>query len=408
MSNPLPACTLRLLALLAGVTLLAPWAGSSADAARGEKDTPDAAQVAAQQEDIDRVVVAAVLIGDGHCDRALRVLDEVDLDNAAEEFDAARYWRLKGVCHFQLGAQAQAVSDFQKALDAGETSTEVVLRLAQAHAALSEHEEALAVLDKAPPEAYDQAGAYMLEARSLNALERYEEAWNTLQAGRERFPDDISFERETLYLLIELGLYQEAREVGARYLDKVDDDPVAWFAVGEALRRTGNYDEALGILEAARIRFPDEKDAYTILARTYVDMGLNGACGSVLQQAAELDPILAAAAADCFRDAGRMERAFYLNTLVPDAEMKAKQRLDLSVRAQEWGQAIALIPRLETLGLLDEDPVAYAAAYALFQAGRYDQAESMLKRIEDAQLFKDAAALRKAMADCRANPENCL
>ena len=364
---------------------------------------------AAEAEELDRVVVAAVLIGDSKYDRALRVLDEVDLDSKdPESFDFARYWRLKGVCHFQLGAQADAVKDFQHAIDAGESSPEVFLRLAQAQGALGEHEDALTTLGRAGPEASEVPGYFMLRARSLNALERHGEAWTTLQTGSSRFPDDVGFDREALYLLIQLQLYQQAREFGGRYLDRVKDDPVAWFAVGEALRRSGNLDEAAGILEAARVRFPKEPDAYTLLARTYVDLGLPGACGTILQQAAELDPDLAVASADCYRDAGRLERAFYMNTLVPDAEMKAKQRLDLLVRAEDWGQAIALIPRLETLGLLDEDPVAYAAAYALFQAGKYEAAEDMLKRITDSQLFQDASALRKAMADCQANPESCL
>lgn len=394
----LPAIVVVALALAGGIGL----GMDSADAARNKKPEPS------PQEDVDRVVIAAVLIGDGNCDRALRVLDEIDLDAMGEDFDRARYWRLKGVCHFQLGAQGEAINDFQNALDAGEESPEVFLRLAQAQGAVGEHEDALATLERAGDAAFENAGAYMLKARSLNALDRHAEAWDTLQAGRARFPDDVGFDRESLYLLIQLGLYQEARVVGAAYLDRVQDDPLAWFAVGEALRRSGNLEEAAGILEAARVRFPDEPDAYTLLAKTYVDLGLPGACGSILQQAAELEPDLAAAAADCFRDAGRMERAFYMNTLVPDSTLKAKQRLDLSVRAEDWGQAIALLPRLETLGLLDEDPVAYAAAYALFQAGRYAEAEQMLKRIQDAQLFQDASALRKAMADCQANPENCL
>lgn len=362
----------------------------------------------APDEDVDRVVIAAVLVGDGHCDRALRVLDEIDLDAMDEDFDRPRYWRLRGVCHFQLGAQGEAITDYSNAIAAGEQSPEVFLRLAQAQAAVSEHDEALATLDRAPEGAWDNPGAFMLKARSLNAVERHDEAWNALQAGRTRFPSEVGFDREALYLLIQLGLYQQARDVGAAYLERVDDDPIAWLAVGEALRQSGNLEEAANTLEAARVRFPAQTDAYTLLARTYVDLGLPGACGGVLQQAAELDPVLAAPAADCFRDAGRLDRAFYMNALVPDPILKAKQRLDLCVRAEDWGQAIALLPRLETLGLLDEDAVAYAAAYALFQAGRYDDAEAMLKRIQDARLFQDAGALRKAMADCRSNPGSCL
>ena len=389
----------RALLLLCVLGLVAPVANARKPSEAVEEEVEDRS---------GEVVTAAVLLGDGYYDRALRVLDDIDPETQPEAFDRARYWRLRGVCHFQLGATEDAVSDFQSAIEAGETSPEVFLRLAQAQGVLGDHEAALQTLDEAGAEAFTVAGAYMLKARSLNALERYDAAWSALQAGREAFPEDVGFDRETLFLLIQLGLYQEARVVGERYLARVDAEPGPWLAVGEALRRSGNLDEAVAHLEATRVRFPDEPDAYTLLAKTYVDLELPGACGTVLQQAAELDPKLAAASADCFKDAGRLERAFYMNTQVPDAVQKAKQRMDLMVRAERWGQAIALLPRLETLGLLDEDPVAYAAAYALFQAGRYEDAEEMLKRIQDARLFQDANALRKAMADCQAAPENCL
>lgn len=360
------------------------------------------------EEELAYLVVAATLIGDGHYDRAVLILEEVDLEAQGEDFDLPRYWRLLGLCHFQLGATDKAVADFRNAIAAGEANPEIWLRLAQAQAALEDHEGALASLDEAGATATAVPGGYMLRARSLIALERFDEAWAVLDAGRGAFPAEAGFDRESLFLLIQLNLYQEARSVGARYLQRRQDEPAAWFAVGEALRRSGNLDEAAAILEGSRVRFPDEVDAYTLLAKTYVDMRLPGACGTVLQQAAELDPALAAASADCFRDAGFLERAMYMNTLVPEADTKARQRLDLLVRSEDWGQAIALMPRLSRLGLLDEDPVAYAAAYALFQSGDYDRAEDALKRIDDPQLFKDSAALRKAMADCEANRMGCL
>ncbi|MFK7926617.1 MAG: tetratricopeptide repeat protein [Myxococcota bacterium] len=365
-------------------------------------------KAAVADEDVDHVVVAAVLIGDGHFDRALRVLDDVDLDAQDEGYDTARYWRLRGLCHVQLGATADAVTDFRNAIAAGEQSAEVWLRLAQAQITLGDHAEALATLEQAGPAAFERSAAFMIKARALNALERYPDAWTVLRDGRARFPDEIGFDRELLYLLINLELYREAREAGERYLARVEDDPTAWLAVGEAMRRSGNLQEASTVLEGARVRFPAEADAYTLLAKTYVDRGMHGACGSVLQQAAELDPVFAAAAADCFRDSGQIERAFYMNTQVPDAKMKATQRLDLLVRAESWPQAVALLPRLSRLGLLDEDPVAYAAAYALFQQGEYVRAELALKTIDDPKLFQDAAALRKAMADCSASPGSCL
>ena len=394
---------IRLLPLLGVLLLLGP---PEADARKGDKRKgPPTAQ-----EDLDRLVVAAVLLGDGHADRALRILEEVDLEAMREtrDWDDARYHHLLGRARFTLGATEGAIEAFQTAVEAGSENPDTFLYLAQAQQSLGEHEAALASLDGAGEAAWSLPGGFMIAARSLTALERYDEAWDTLQAGRAAFAREVAFDRELLYLLIKLELYQEARVVGDRYLDRRPEEPSAWIAVGESLRQSGNLEEAAAILEAARVRFPDEVDAYTRLARTYQDLGVPGACGSVLQLAAELDPELAGPAAECFRDAGRLEQALYMNSLVPDPVVKARIRLGLLVRAEAWGQAVALLPRLERLGLLEEDPVAYASAYVLFQVGQYDRAEEMLKRIRDARLFKDATTLRKAMADCQANPGSCL
>jgi hypothetical protein len=62
----------------------------------------------------------------------------------------------------------------------------------------------------------------------------------------------------------------------------------------------------------------------------------------------------------------------------------------------------SLADRLERLGLLDEDPVAYAMAYAWYQLGEVGEAERYLRRIQDPKWFQDATTLRQAMAECSA------
>jgi tetratricopeptide (TPR) repeat protein len=248
----------------------------------------------------------------------------------------------------------------------------------------------------------------MLAARANLGLERHAAAWDALRDGRDRFPEEPGFDREALLLLVDLQLYREAAEVGGRYLTARADEIEAWLAVAEAHRRAGNGREAAAILEEARLRFPGRVDVPMRLARTYLDLGEPGACGQVLHAAVPLDPALAAPAADCLRDAGHLERALYLNTMVPDPALKARQRLDLLIRAERWDQAVALTPRLARLGLVGEDAIAYALAYANFKLGRFDAAEASLVAIGDPRLFADATVLRRAMEECRGQPAGCL
>lgn len=383
-----------LLLLLVGLALPAPGARR-----------PPKAQV---EDGVDRLVVAAVLIGDGHLDRALTVLDELDPADPSVTLDRGRYFLLLGLCHARLGATEAAAEDFAAAIAAGNAEPSLHLHLAQAQVALGRHADALESLAAAGEVATASPGAWMLAARANLGLEQHAAAWDALRDGRARFPDEPGFDREALLLLVDLQLYREAAEVGGRYLTARADEIEAWPAVAEAHRRAGNARESAAILEEARLRFPDRVDVPLRLARAYLDLGEPGACGQVLHAATPLDAALSAPAADCFRDAGQLDRALYLNTLVPDPASKARQRLDLLIRVERWDQAVALTPRLARLGLLSEDPIAYAVAYANFKLGRFDAAEASLVGIADPRLFADATVLRRAMEDCRAEPGACL
>ena len=68
----------------------------------------------------------------------------------------------------------------------------------------------------------------------------------------------------------------------------------------------------------------------------------------------------------------------------------------------ELEQAAALAPRLSRLGLLEDDDVRYALAYAHFRTGELDLAEEELKGITKRELFSRATDLRKAIEAERA------
>jgi hypothetical protein len=118
-------------------------------------------------------------------------------------------------------------------------------------------------------------------------------------------------------------------------------------------------------------------------------------------------PDLRADAAELYRKAGEPYRALRLNALIEDQPRKLRQRLGILVDLERFEEVSALGPRLSRLGLLGDEALRYALAYAAFRTGQFDAADEALRGIGDPELFGKATALRQAMDACRADPEAC-
>ena len=60
------------------------------------------------------------------------------------------------------------------------------------------------------------------------------------------------------------------------------------------------------------------------------------------------------------------------------------------------------------IGLIEDEDLRYAIAYALFKTGEFGAAERHLAVLTRADLFRKAAELRRAMQDCRKDRWKCL
>ena len=353
----------------------------------------------ASAADIDLVAVAGRLVSDGHWDRASVVLAEVDPQTTPEK-DLAQLYTLRGLVALNQQAWSLAADDLQAAIDAGQSDPLIWLHLARAQSGLGEHAEALVALDRSWEAASALPGAWLLKSQTHVALGDADAALTTLDDGAAAFPDEVLFDRERVMLYIDLHLYQAAGDAGERYLERASEDVDAWLAVAEALRQSGAAMDAVHLLEEARLRFGSNPQVLTLLAAAWLEEGYPGAAARILAEAAEIDPALHVEATECFRQSGDLGLAMMHNALVPDGVAKVRQRLGLLAEQEAWERATSLAPRLGRLGVMDEDPVAYAVAYAWFQSGFPDEAEALLTTIDDSRLFRDATALREAMAQC--------
>lgn len=347
---------------------------------------------------IDYVGVAAVMIRDGNYDRAAKALDEVDPDQP--DLDLQRYYTLKGLIALRQNDSPAAIENFNRAIAEGHTDPVINVYLAQAYYTAEMYRETLESIDRIPNLAQYSA-LYGLQAESYWQLEQRTMAYATLERAAELFPEQVQFLRQQIYYLIELHLTQAAAEKSLAYISKMEQDPDAFVTVGEALRRGGNPDEAVRILEMGRLLYTGHRKIHLALAQAYLDAGQPRNAGFMIEQAASGDPALYYEAAEIYRRAGSYHRALYLNSQVLDEAKKAVQRFNILLSMERYESAAALEQRLRRNGSFSEDSIIYAMAFTLFKTRRLDEAVAYLNRIESPDYFRRATQLREAVEAVR-------
>lgn len=361
--------------------------------------------IAEEPQDVDAVELAALMVSDGHWDRAERIL--ADVDPTDRRLDKARFFSLRGLVRSHAGLYEQAITDFRSALEQKEVDPLVWLHLAQALLQTGDAPGAVAAVGSSGEAGKALAGSWLLLAKAELAQDHHREAWTALADGEQRFPAELDFGRQKIALLMSLGLYQEAVAQGRVWLAKQPADRSAWTGLADALRSAGEEQEAIALLEEARLRFPDTVEVSTMLGKLYLQTGHPAIAANILGVAAELKPALFLAAAEAARQSDKLDRALYFNGRVVDPAEKARQRLGLYVEQADWPRALALEERLDRLSLGTDDGVRYALAYSAYQLGDVDRAERHLQGVADPKVFRDATALREAMSACRGVAGGC-
>jgi thioredoxin-like negative regulator of GroEL len=195
--------------------------------------------------------------------------------------------------------------------------------------------------------------------------------------------------------------------LGQTYFEVAEPKVEDFIAIGEALRRAGAHERARVILEEARLRYPENTKVVVHLAHAYLATGHMITAGELMQLAAEDDPKYILEAAELFRRGGAYERALYMNSQVVDQKEKFKQRVSILLDQRRFVNISSMEARLNRLGLLQDQQILYTLAYANFKTGDYDDAERLLKRITDSELFKSAVELRRAIQVCAEEPWRC-
>lgn len=363
----------------------------------------------AQSDEVDYIELAALLVKDGEYQRAASALAEVDL--SAKGVDLIKYHTLDGLIALSgtPSRPADAIAAFQKSIAAGQTESSIYLFLAQAQFGQERYADVLQTLSlPAVQEGFSGlASVDLMRAQANWLLGRHDAAFAALSAGQRKFPANTSFLRRQVFYLMELGLYQEAAEQGRTYLARSEGKLEDYVAIGSALRRSRQLDEAIAFLESARLQFADDEQVVKVLAATYLDRGRPLAAAEITYVAALRNPALMVEAAELFRRAGHPARALQLNTRITDPSAKLKQRVGILVELGRYAEVAAMEQALMRSGLASDQEVRYALAYAWFKQADFAAVERNLQVLTKPELFAKATELRKIMADCDAERWKC-
>ncbi|MFZ1851644.1 MAG: CDC27 family protein [Nitrosomonas sp.] len=361
---------------------------------------------AADKKDaVDHIELAAVMLKDGHHDRALLALQSVDLDN--KKTDLARFYTLQGLAYMGLNDIQASKDSLELAIKHGQKDQAIFVYLAKSYFGLKEYQKTINTIQKAGNEANKDAALLSMKAESFWHLQDINAAINALNEGERIFPADFRFQKRKVFYFVELGLYQEAVQLGRDFLKRSKASATDYIALGNALRLSKEYTEAINILEVARLQFPDDEMVAKLLAHAYLDQGKFNSAAFILEQAALLNPSLQAEAAELYRRAGRFHKALTLNESISDQKVKLKQRLSLLLALKRFENAANMESSLYRTGLLEDQDVRYALAYALFSSRRFSQAAKHLDYLTSAELFRKGTELRRLMEICKDEPWQC-
>ncbi len=356
-------------------------------------------QVTAQDaERVDYLSLTALMIKEDDYQKAAEAIKKVDVND--DKLDKKRFYTLSGIISLNQERYLKSIQAFESAIAAGQDNKVLYVYLAQSYIGLEKYPQAINMLAKTAELEQTMPGIWMLRSQAYWLNNQSYKAWQVLAQAQLQFVDEKAFLRSKVFYAIELDLFQEAVVLGQRYIKYHDASVNDYVSLGDALRRSGQPENALWFLELARMKFPAEKNVYLAMAHAYMDIGSTYAAASMLEEGGEYDNKLFTDAAELFKKAGDQQRAIYNNAKILNQKDKLKQRVALLLEQGDFDQVLAMQDALLRVRLLDDDEFLYIVAYSQFKVGNYVLAEKHLEKITDAKMFRKATQLRKAMASC--------
>ncbi len=401
------------------------------------------------EQTIDHIEIATILFYDGKYDKALESLKKAKESHM--DIDWVKYYSMRGIIALKESKYKQAISELNKAVEATKKKVyrtpvmqkekrEVLFSVFSENKTKQEGQKPLfepetirrAKLDELHiylSQAYYRDGQYISAAKALDAAgERGRESaslftfraecyWkskqkaaaiNALNKGSELFPKDATLLKQKFYYFAELKLYQASIDAAKLYMKTVPADVQEYISLAQMLMGGGEFMEAIKVLEEARLLFPTSAKVCILLGHYYKQRDMPHTTAHLFEQGSYYNKKYLQEAAEMFRRTGELSHALYLNSMMLDSKEKTKQKVAIYVSRGEFEKVIGLKDALKRYGLLKDDNIRYALAYAYYVVKDYEKSESHLKKIQDDELFSKATVIRKNIEKCKTNPLECI
>lgn len=363
------------------------------------------AKVKKIKDEIDHVALAALLFKDGHAQRASEELKKVDLED--KTIDLVRYYTLSALVATKEQLHKEANSLFLKAIEVGQQDKSIFLYMAQNSFKMQEYQATIEYLEKAGEIAFSQPSTYALIAESHWRLEQKSKALATLAKAIEKFPSETSFIKQRFNYYMTLELYQSAVEDAIYYMKYGAPDEKNATRFIMALKKAKETDRAIKLAEELNLRFDQSVDLKVLLAHLYIEKGMIQTAADFFDKASIRDENFTKESAEMYRRAKKFVLSLYKNSQLLDAKEKLKQRVAIYLEYQEFEKIAVSRSALERSGLLEDENIRYALAYAYYMTRDFEACEKELKKITKSDLFQKASELRKNIQKCKNDGWEC-
>jgi len=365
-------------------------------------------QASAKSDEVDYIELAAMMLRDGHIERANDALNMVDLNNT--EIDQPRFYMLRGLVYTKKDFYKEANENFAKSIALNEdknASRPLYLYIAQNSFRLKDYKGCIGALESVPELMAQNPKLYGLKAECYWRENDKDAAFAVLREVNKTFPQYWDAYKQRFYYLVSMKLYQSALEDAQIYLKNAEPSETIMVNFINALRQGGQTDKAIILAEEANVRYPSSAKVTIMLAHLYIDKEMIRAAAELFNEASIEDGNYTNESAEMYRRARDYVMALLKNTEMLDTKEKYKQRIAIFLEYGDYERIIASRSAMERSGLMEDENMRYALAYSYYMEGEFDKTEALLQTLTKPDLFQKAVELRKKMEKCKNNIWEC-
>ena len=356
-------------------------------------------------DEIDHIALAALLLRDGHIQKADDSLRNVDRED--KSIDLVRFYTLKALVASKQGLYEESNQFFLESLKVGQEDKNIFLYMTQNSFKLEKYKEALGYLNAAGELAFSKPSLISLRAEIHWRLKQIEQSFTVLADGMQKFNNEYSLLKQRFFYSMSLGLYQNALSDAHIYMNHAELDEKSALVFITAFKNAEQLDDAIALAEELLLKFNKSAKLTALLAYLYVDKGMLQSAADLFSKASIKDVVYTKEAAELYRRAKNFVLSLYKNSQLLDTKEKLKQRIAIYLEYGAYEKVVVSHNALKRSGLLEDENIRYALAYSYYMVGDFDKCEKELKKLTKSELFTKATELRKNIQKCKTDGWEC-